>query len=68
MSKIIKIEGLCCANCALKLENKLNKIKGVEAEVSILTNKIFLELDNLALLDNVIDVCHKMEPEMVLYL
>ena len=39
----IKIEGLCCANCARELEEDLNKIEGVEAQVDFINSKITLK-------------------------
>lgn len=68
MSKVISFEGIDCANCAAKLENKLNKIKGVNAEISFVSGKMFLELDDASLLNEVESVCHKVEPGMVLHL
>ena len=38
----IKIEGLCCANCARELEEDLNKIEGVSAQVDFINAKITL--------------------------
>ena len=38
----IKIEGLCCANCARELEEDLNKIAGVTAQVDFINSKITL--------------------------
>ncbi|MDE7440510.1 MAG: heavy metal translocating P-type ATPase, partial [Clostridia bacterium] len=38
----IKIEGLCCANCARELEEDLNKIEGVFAQVDFINSKITL--------------------------
>lgn len=64
MEKIIKFKGLCCANCAAKIEKKLNKIKGVNATVSFVAGKMLLELDNEELLEKVVEVCKKEEPEM----
>ena len=68
MEKIIKFKGLCCANCAAKIERKLNKIKGVEATMSFVSSKILLQLDNEELIEKVIEVCKKEEPEMELFL
>lgn len=68
MEKIIRFKGLCCANCANKLEKKLNKIKGVEANISYVAGKILLNLDNEALLDKVIETCKDTEPDMVIIL
>ena len=64
MEKIVKFKGLCCANCAAKIEKKLNKMKGVNATVSFVAGKMLLELDNEKLLDDVIALCKKEEPEM----
>ena len=66
MEKIIKFKGLCCANCAAKIERKLNKIKGVNATISFVSSKLLLEMDNEELLEKVIEVCKKEEPEMEL--
>lgn len=64
MTKIIRFKGLCCANCAQKVERQLNKIKGVKATMSFVAGKIMLELDNDDLLDEVILCCKKLEPDM----
>ena len=63
MTKIIRFKGIDCANCAAKLEKKLNKIKGVEATISFVAGKMMLELENEALLDDVLALCKKEEPE-----
>ena len=63
MTKIIRFKGIDCANCAAKLEKKINKIKGVEATISFVAGKIMLELEDEALLDEVIALCKKEEPE-----
>ncbi len=68
MEKIIKFKGLCCANCGAKIERKLNKIKGVNATLSFVASKILLELDDEALLDKVVEVCKKEEPDMELFI
>ena len=68
MEKIIKFKGLCCANCAAKIERKLNKIKGVNATISFVSSKLLLEMDNEELLEKVIEVCKKEEPEMEILL
>lgn len=64
MTKIIRFKGLCCANCAQKLERQINKIKGVKATMSFVAGKIMLELDNEDLLEEVVLCCKKMEPDM----
>ena len=63
MTKIIRIKGIDCANCAAKLEKKINKIKGVEATISFVAGKIMLELEDEALLNQVLELCKKEEPD-----
>ncbi len=43
----IKISGLCCANCARELEEDLNKIDGVSAQVDFINSKIILNAGSL---------------------
>lgn len=41
MKAVLKLEGLCCANCAAKIENEVNKIPGIdEANLSFMTQKL----------------------------
>lgn len=40
--EVVKIEGLCCANCARELEEELNKIGGASATVDFMNKKILL--------------------------
>ena len=63
MTKIIRFKGIDCANCALKLERKINKIKGVDAQVNFMTGKIALEYENEEQFLEVIELCKKQEPE-----
>ena len=68
MERIIKFKGLCCANCAEKLERKLNKMKGLEATVSFVAVKILLNLDDEILLESVVELSKKIEPEIEIIL
>ena len=63
MTKMVRFSGLDGANCAAKLEKKLNKIKGVEATISFVSGKMMLELSDEALFDQVIELCKKEEPD-----
>ncbi len=56
MTKMVRFSGIDCANCAAKLEKKLNKIKGVEATISFVSGKMMLELSDEALFDQVIEL------------
>ena len=68
MQITLKFEGIDCANCANKLENKLNKIKGVEANISFVAGKILLNLETEELLEVVKKTCYKIEPDIKLSL
>ncbi len=63
MEKMIRFTGIDCANCAAKLEKKINKIKGVEANISFVAGKMLLNLEDEKLFDEVIALCKKEEPD-----
>lgn len=47
MKKIYKLNGLCCANCAAKIENSISRLKGVEnVSLSFMTAKLTIEADD----------------------
>jgi copper chaperone CopZ len=67
MKKIIKLEGLCCANCAAKIEEGVKKIPGVkEASLSFMTQRLTIEAKE-GMEDTVVEaarkIAHKIEPE-----
>ena len=45
MKKKFKLENLDCANCAAKMEAEINKIDGVTATISFMTQRLTLESD-----------------------
>ena len=66
MKKRYKFE-IDCANCAAKVEEAIKKIDGVnDATVSFLTQKLTLDAEDArfeAVLDEVVRVCKKVEPD-----
>ena len=61
MKKIIKLEGLCCANCAAKIEEGVKKIPGVkEASLSFMTQRLTIEA---TVVEAARKIAHKIEPE-----
>lgn len=68
MKKRFKLENLDCANCAAKMERNILKIEGVQsASVSFMMQRLELECEenNLdRILDEVIKVCKKVEPDV----
>lgn len=70
MKKKFKLTDLDCANCAAKMEAAIEKIDGVSAAtVSFMTQRLTLEADDdrfEAILDQVVQVCKKIEPDCVI--
>ncbi len=69
MRKTFKLKDLDCANCAAKMENSIKKIEGVnDATVSFMTQKLVLDADESrfdTILNEVVRVCKKIEPDTV---
>jgi len=67
-----RLENLDCANCAAKMENAIAKLEGVKSvRVSYLTQKMTLETasdDQTALMQQVVKLCKKVEPDCVIHL
>ena len=67
MKKKFKLVDLDCANCAAKMDGAIKKIDGVnDATVSFLTQKLTLDAEDArfeAVLDEVVRVCKKVEPD-----
>lgn len=71
MEKILRFKGLCCANCAAKIERKLQKIKGAnEIILSFSAAKLFIdapENDMERIINDIQEISKKIEPEMKYY-
>lgn len=66
MKKTFKLIDLDCANCAAKMENEINKLEGVEAAVSFMTQKLTVsapdaDFDNI--MKKIVKLCKKVEPD-----
>ena len=68
MKKTYILDGLCCANCAAKMETGINKIEGIDkATISFLTTKLVIETaeePTKDLLKKIEKVVHKVEPDV----
>ena len=68
MRAVLKLEGLCCANCAAKIENEVKKIDGLdEANLSFMTQKLTLEApesDLERIVDEASRIAKKIEDEV----
>ena len=67
MRKSFKLDEIDCANCALKLEDAIKKVDGVDdAKVNFLTQKLTLSAADdrfNAVLDDVIALVAEVEPD-----
>lgn len=67
MKKIIKLEGLCCANCAAKIEEGVKKAPGVKsASLSFMTQRLTIEAEDgqeEAVVEAARAIAAKIEPE-----
>lgn len=67
MKKVFRLENLDCANCAAKMERAIQKIGGVnEANVSFMGQRLSIDADESRfeeIMDEVVRVCRKVEPD-----
>lgn len=66
MKKTFKLNDLDCANCAAKMENEINKLEGVEATVSFMSQKLTVSApdDNFdGIMKKIVKLCKKVEPD-----
>lgn len=66
MKKTFKLQDLDCANCAAKMENEINKLEGVEATVSFMTQKLTVIASDEAFdntMKKIVKLCKKVEPD-----
>ncbi len=72
MKKKFKLVDLDCANCAAKMEDAIKKIDGVsDASVSFMSQKMTIEAEDSrfdAIMQEVVKVCKKVEPDCVIQL
>lgn len=64
MQKTYKLQDLDCANCAAKMERAIAKIKGVnEVSVSFIAQKMMLDIESEDIMEEVVRVIRKVEPD-----
>ena len=68
MKKTYLLDGLCCANCAAKIERGITAIDGVtNASVSFLTTKLVVEGEDDkmdAIIEEAMKIVKKIEPDV----
>lgn len=72
MKKTFAIEDLCCAHCASKMEEAIQKTEGViSANVNFIMQKLTVEANDEqfdAVMKKVVKVCKKIEPDCTIVL
>ena len=66
MKKTFNLQDLDCANCAAKMETEINKLDGVEATVSFMTQKLTVSApdeDFDKTMKKIVKLCKKVEPD-----
>lgn len=69
LKKELLLEGLCCGNCAAKIERESNNIDGVKsAVVDFVSTKLIIEIDNPSKVNNIIEkvkeIVKRIEPDV----
>lgn len=70
MKKVFRLENLCCANCAAKIERSIEKLDGVtRTNVNFISTKLVIEGEDAkmpAILSQAEAIVHKIEPDVVM--
>ena len=66
MKKVFKLEGLNCAHCAAKIEEKVGKVEGVKSVmINCMTTKMTLESENMEeIVEKVKKLVNEVEPDV----
>ena len=66
MKKVFKLEGLNCAHCAAKIEEKVAKLEGVKSVmINFMTTKMTLESENMEeIVEKVKKLVNEVEPDV----
>lgn len=68
MKKTVLLKGLCCANCAAKIEENVRKLDGVEsATVSFIAQKMvidYAEDEEKKILKEIKKIVKRIEPDV----
>ena len=70
MRKSFKLQDLCCANCAAKMQEGISRINGVNsANITFMTQKLTIDAESdrfEAILDEAQAICTKYEPDCLI--
>ena len=67
MKMTFKFNGIDCAVCALKLEDKIKKLENVNScEINFLANRMDIDIQNKEDLEKIIEICEDFEDGVTL--
>lgn len=67
MEQYYKIDGLDCANCAMKLEKNIRKLEGIHTcEIDFIQKSMMVDMEDENIFEKVKKVVHEMEPDVIL--
>ena len=62
-----KFNGIDCAVCALKLEDKIKKLENVNScEINFLANRMDIDIQNKEDLEKIVEICEDFEDGVTL--
>lgn len=74
MKKVYSIEGIDCANCAAKIEDKINRMKNIEeANLNFMMGKLSIEFKVSTdekveeIMEEVRKLVKKLEPDAIIF-
>ncbi|GAB6063851.1 heavy metal translocating P-type ATPase [Deferrisoma palaeochoriense] len=59
-----RLEGLTCASCAEKIEQEINRLPGVRAELHFASSTLVVEADDPAARERALEIVTRIEPEV----
>lgn len=69
MKKVFRLENLCCANCAAKIERSIEKLEGVtRTNLNFISTKLVIEGEDSKMPEILVQaeaIIHKIEPDVV---
>ncbi len=67
MKMTFKFNGIDCAVCALKLEDKIKKLENVNScEINFLANRMDIDIQNKEDLEKIVEICEDFEDGVTL--
>lgn len=67
MEMVFIVKGLDCANCAMKLQEKIKKVESVkDCTINFMTRKLLLNIEDETKLEKIVEICKVFEDGVTL--